>query len=197
MSSPAHWTGILLAAGRGRRFDASGVENKLLQTLDNGQTVASQSALNLLAAMPQVVAVLRPGSDILAGQLQALGVQCVFCDDADAGMAHSLQAALRASADSAGWLIALADMPFVQPDTLQKLWQALQNGKDMVAPVHAGRRGNPVGFSRKYLPQLLALQGDTGARQLLQTPDLHQIEVADAGIHHDIDLPQDLLTPRL
>ncbi|MBC3920948.1 nucleotidyltransferase family protein [Undibacterium sp. CY18W] len=196
MSSPGRRTGILLAAGRGRRFDASGVENKLLQTLDNGQTVASQSALNLLSAMPHTVAVLRPGSDILCARLQALGVECVFCDDADAGMAHSLQAALRASAGSAGWLIALADMPFVQPDTMQKLLQALQNGKDMVAPVHAGRRGNPVGFSQKYLPQLLALQGDTGARQLLQTPDLHQIGVADAGIHQDIDLPQDLLTPR-
>ena len=182
----------MLAAGRGRRFDASGAANKLLQPLAGGASVAQKSASNLLAAMPNVVAVLRPETEVLAAQLQALGVHCEICADADAGMAHSLQQGLRCSADSAGWLIALADMPFVKASTIISLLQALQNGVGIVVPVYQGQRGNPVGFSRKYLPQLLALQGDVGARGLLQSAETVLVEVDDAGIHRDVDVPEDL-----
>ncbi|MFZ6658797.1 nucleotidyltransferase family protein [Undibacterium sp. TJN19] len=192
MTSPLRWTGILLAAGRGRRFDASGANNKLLQPLTAGGSVAQQSAGNLLAVMPQVVAVLRPDTHALTEQLLALGVHCEICANADAGMAHSLQQGLRYSADSAGWLIALADMPFVKPSTILDLLQALQNGAGIVVPVYQGQRGNPVGFAQRYLPQLLTLQGDTGARGLLQSAETVLVEVDDAGIHRDVDVPEDL-----
>jgi molybdenum cofactor cytidylyltransferase len=192
MSSQPNWTGVLLAAGRGRRFDASGAANKLLQPVADGVSVAQKSASNLLAAMPNVVAVLRPETEVLATQLQALGLHCEICTDADAGMAHSLQQGLRCSAGSAGWLIALADMPFVKPSTILSLLQVLQNGAGIVVPVYQGRRGNPVGFSRKYLPQLLALQGDVGARGLLQSVETVLVDVEDAGIHRDVDVPEDL-----
>ena len=62
--------GILLAAGRGSRFDPSGVHNKLLQPLANGEALAVASAKKLLAVLPRVVAVLRPGEAQLAAALE-------------------------------------------------------------------------------------------------------------------------------
>jgi len=187
MTPLSRWTGILLAAGRGRRFDASGQQDKLLQVLADGKTVAQHSAQNLQLVMPHVLAVLRPDNIVLTDQLQAMGVGCVVCPDADAGMANSLKHALRATADSLGWLVALADMPAVKTSTISQLFDALQAGAGIVAPVYQGRRGNPVGFARQYLPQLLDLQGDVGARSLLQSYTVTQIEVDDPGIHEDID----------
>lgn len=192
MSSSPRWTGILLAAGRGRRFDASGQQDKLLQTLANGKSVAQCSAMHMLAALPEVLAVIRPGNDMLSAQLSSLNIQCLVCADADAGMANSLKHALRTSADSAGWIIALADMPFVSPGTISALLTALQDGAGIVVPVYQGRRGNPVGFAQHYLPQLLALEGDMGARNLLLSEAVVQLDVDDAGIHRDIDVVGDL-----
>lgn len=194
MTSSPRWTGILLAAGRGRRFDDSGQQDKLLQKLANGKSVAQHSAQNLLATMPQVVAVLRPDNAVLSDQLQAMGIACLVCHDADAGMANSLKHALCATADSAGWLIALADMPVVKPSTMTLLFDALRAGAEVVVPVYQGRRGNPVGFARKYLPQLLDLQGDVGARSLLQSDLVTQVMVDDSGIHEDIDTRVALLS---
>jgi len=194
MTSSPRWTGILLAAGRGRRFDASGQQDKLLQKLADGRSVAQHSAQNLLNAMPQVVAVSRPDNAVLSDQLQAMGIVCLVCLDADAGMANSLKHALRATADSAGWLIALADMPAVKPSTMTLLFDALQAGAEIVVPVYQGRRGNPVGFAHKYLPQLLDLQGDVGARSLLQSDLVTQVTVDDPGIHQDIDTPDALIS---
>lgn len=194
MTTPPRWTGILLAAGRGRRFDASGQQDKLLQILADGKSVAQHSAQNLRAVMPHVVAVLRPDNAVLEGQLQAIGIECLVCCDADAGMANSLKHALRATADSAGWIIALADMPSVKTSTLTLLFDTLQAGAGIVAPVYQGRRGNPVGFASQYLPQLLNLQGDVGARSVLQSNPLTQIQVDDPGIHEDIDTHDALLS---
>lgn len=193
MTSSPRWTGILLAAGRGRRFDASGKQDKLLQTLADGKSVAQHSAQNLLAVMPHIVAVTRPDSAVLSDQLQAMGIACLVCHDADAGMANSLKHALRATADSDGWLIALADMPAVKPSTMTQIHDALQAGAGIVVPVHQGRRGNPVGFAHKYLSQLLDLQGDAGARSLLQSDSVTQVMVDDSGIHQDIDTPDALI----
>ncbi|MFZ6747181.1 nucleotidyltransferase family protein [Undibacterium sp. JH2W] len=201
MTSPLRWTGILLAAGRGRRFDTSGQQDKLLQQLGNGCSVAQQSASNMLAAMSDeaadvvadVVAIVRPGHTVLTEQLQALGVACLACSDADMGMAHSLKHGLLATSDSAGWIIALADMPAVKTSTILLLVQALQAGAGIVVPVYQGRRGNPVGFARSYLPQLLNLEGDVGARRLLQTELVTQIVVDDAGIHQDLDTQDELV----
>ena len=182
----------MLAAGKGSRFDASGKQNKLMQALPSGDAVAVASAKNLLSVIPNVLAVIRPGADSLASALQAAGCRVHICADAEQGMAASLVHGLQQSIDSAGWLIALADMPYVLTTTLQAIQQALYDGADIAVPVSQGRRGNPVGFSRRHLPQLLELHGDQGARSLLKNHPVTEVIVEDAGIYRDIDLPSDL-----
>lgn len=183
--------GILLAAGRGKRFDPSGQRNKLLQTLGDDAVVV-RSARHMLAVLPRVVAVVRPGADAVAAQLLALGCEVTTCPLADTGMAASLAHAVGYARDTNGWIVALGDMPHVQPSTIQSLKTALEQGAGIAAPMYRGRRGNPVGFSRQYLPQLLALEGDQGARGILKHSAVTELKVDDSGILQDIDIPADL-----
>lgn len=185
-------TGILLAAGRGLRFDPGGSRNKLLQRLPGGEPVVVASARHLLACVPRVVAVVPPGDGGVHAALGALGCEVSVCPDADTGMGASLAHAIRHSLPAEGWLVALGDMPFVQESTLAALRDAVEAGAGIAVPVYAGRRGNPVAFGACHREALLAMHGDQGARRLLQAHPVRDIPVADPGILHDIDTPSDL-----
>jgi molybdenum cofactor cytidylyltransferase len=186
--------GILLAAGRGRRFDPSGVENKLLQMLggDGGEIVVAASAKNMLAVLPRVIAVVREGDDKVAALLGRLGCEVRVCATADMGMAESLTTAIEHTKGAEGWLIGLGDMPHVQPDTMRALVATIERGARIAAPVFEGRRGNPVAFSAYHLPLLLALEGDQGARAILKSHAVSDVVVDDEGVVRDIDTKQDL-----
>jgi molybdenum cofactor cytidylyltransferase len=194
MSAPI--VGILLAAGRGRRFDPLGQRNKLLQLLPEagGDPVVVASARKLLAVLPTVIAVVPPDDGGVGALLAAIGCEVTVCADADTGMGASLVHAIRSSLPKKpeAWLVALGDMPHVAPATLQLLSGALARGAPIAAPVMDGRRGNPVGFGRVHLEALLALGGDQGARRLLQTSPVTEVAVDDPGIFRDIDTPADL-----
>lgn len=190
--SPKSYTGILLAAGRGARFDPTGQQNKLLQLLPDGATVVAHAARNLRAALGSVLAVIPAGSPLLCAHLSSEGFAVTKCLDAASGMAASLTHALRLAPHAAGWVIALGDMPFIQTGTMTRLLEALQQGADIAVPCYRGRRGNPVAFSRRHLDLLLQLSGDMGARQLLQSLPVLEIAVDDPGICRDIDTVADL-----
>ena len=109
-------------------------------------------------------------------------------------MGESLAAAVAATADAKGWIVALADMPFIRDDSIAAVIAAMASGAPLAAPCHQGRRGHPVGLDRRFLAQLLELGGDQGARQLLDKhrDQLQLIECDDAGVLRDIDTPADL-----
>jgi molybdenum cofactor cytidylyltransferase len=185
--------GILLAAGRGRRFDPSGARNKLLARLPGDVPVAVVSARSLLAVLPQVIAVVAPQDGGVADALRAIGCHVTVCADADSGMGASLVHALRHSLpDASAWIFALADMPHVAPSTIAALSDALDGGAGIAVPVCEGRRGNPVGFGAMYVQDLLALHGDEGARSLVRANPVTEVCVIDQGILRDIDIPSDL-----
>lgn len=192
MDTTLRIVGILLAAGRGARFDPAGLQNKLLQPLPGGEPVVAASAANLLKVVGEVCAVVRPNSTETMSLLQGAGCSVTVCADAALGMGVSLVHALRQVQDADGWVIALADMPYVRPDTIAALSAALRSGADIAVPVFENQRGNPVAFSRAHLPSLLALDGDRGARKLLNTLQVTEILVDDAGVLRDIDLPEHL-----
>lgn len=189
-------TGILLAAGRGRRFDPAGGRNKLLQRLPGGDPVVVASARKLLATVPRVVAVVPPDDGGVADALRALGCEVTLCPDADSGMglslAHAVRYATLAQPDNNGWLVALGDMPFVDVSTLRALACAIEDGAGIAAPTFDGRRGNPVAFGARHGAALLALDGDEGARRLLASHPVTTVAVLDPGILRDIDTPDDL-----
>jgi molybdenum cofactor cytidylyltransferase len=193
--------GVLLAAGIGQRFDPSGQRLKLLAPAPTGpwigQPLAIAALRNLRAAVADVVVVLRPAQDEQQRQLHALlaaeGAPLVICAQAQTGMGASLAAGVASCRDAAGWLIALADMPAVLPETIAAVRDALLRRYDTAAPRFSGRRGHPVGFGRGCRDALLALTGDAGARSvLLEHPPL-LIDVDDPGCLLDIDTRADAL----
>ena len=160
-----------------------------------GQIPVAVAALaNLRAAVPQVIAVVRPGVPALENCLSEAGATVIVCADADEGMGASLATAVAASGEVAGWVIALADMPYIRPETIAKIAASLAAGAAIVAPAYRGERGHPVGLSARFRAQLEALRGDEGARSVLrENADLVKlIDVDDPGVCRDIDTPADL-----
>lgn len=181
---------ILLAAGAGRRFGGG----KLLHPLEDGAAIAAHAARNLAAAGLPVTAVVRPGDFPLAELLEQEGCHVTFCPDADRGMGVSLAHGVTAARDAGGWIVALADMPRIRPATIARVTQALAAGADIAAPAYQGDRGHPVGFSRRFLHELQAMTGDSGARALVQRNQalVRLIDTDDPGVLFDIDRRDDL-----
>jgi len=184
--------GILLAAGSARRFGTP----KLLHPLHAGVPVAAVAAQALMQVLPNTLAVVKPGDHALIKVFTELGLQVVENPLADEGMGTSLAAGVNAAATARadGWLIMLADMPWIQPATISALADRLESGASIVAPVCAGQRGHPVGFSSHWLQPLCDLCGDRGARDLIadNLDALELLATEDAGVLQDIDFPHDL-----
>lgn len=189
--------GILLAAGRGARFGGA----KLLTPLPvaahgvgAGTAIGVASCLHMLSALQEVVAVVRPGDSILASQLRAAGAQVVECARADEGMGASLACGVAAAAAADGWIVALADMPWIAPASIAVVADALRSGADIAATSHIGVRAHPVGFARQHYAALAGLSGDEGAKSVLAAhrDRVQLIEVTDSGVLRDVDTPADI-----
>lgn len=183
--------GILLAAGESRRFGS----RKLLHPLADGTPMGVRTAFNLAGGVDRAIAVVSPDDGELADRLATTGIKICACPRSREGMGSSLACGVRVTSDADGWLVALADMPFVLPATIAALAQALREGAPIAAPLHAGKRGHPVGFAREYFAELASLTGDVGAKNILarDRARVALLHVDDPGVHRDIDTPQDLL----
>jgi molybdenum cofactor cytidylyltransferase len=190
MNSMREIQGILLAAGSGQRFG----RHKLLHPLPSGEPMGIVAARNLISALPNTLAIVRPDDHQLADQLAGLGLKVIENIQAEQGMGHSLALGVTSSCDAAGWVVALADMPWITPQTTRSIVHALIRGASLVAPVFQGRRGHPVGFGQKWRNPLQALGGDQGARHLLVThmDELISLPTDDQGVLLDIDYQTDI-----
>ena len=181
---------ILLAAGAGTRFGGE----KLLHPLEDGVAIAAHAARNLLAATPDVIAVVRWGDFPLYDMLEQEGCQVTMFRGAERGMGASLAHGVAQARGADGWVVALADMPRIQPATVKSVIDALHQGALIAAPAYKGERGHPVGFGAPLREELLALDGDQGARAVLDRhrDSVRLIECDDPGILIDIDRKSDL-----
>ncbi|HSH73854.1 MAG TPA: nucleotidyltransferase family protein [Methylophilaceae bacterium] len=185
--------GILLAAGFSRRF---GDANKLSHILLDSRPVGLAAAENLVAAITDSIAVIRPNEHTLGELLTKAGLQVITCSEDQQNMSDSLVAAVKRTADMAvdGFVIALADMPFIRSTTISMVAQQLRDGADIMMPSYQGQRGHPVGFSSKFRNELESLHGDEGARSIVRqhAQQVSTFESDDPGILADIDTLADL-----
>jgi molybdenum cofactor cytidylyltransferase len=183
-------TGILLAAGSGSRFGGG----KLLHPLSDGTPIGVAALRNMKKALPDVIAVVRAEDDALRTLLEREGASVRLCADAHLGMSRSFVCGIGASSDATGWVIALGDMPFVSPLTVQAVAKRIAASGGIAMPVFRGKRGHPVGFGSRYREELLALQGDEGARSVVErhVAETEIVDCDDPGILRDIDTRSDL-----
>jgi molybdenum cofactor cytidylyltransferase len=181
---------VLLAAGAGSRFGGE----KLLHPLEDGVAIAAHAARNLLAVMPDVVAVVRWGDFPLYEMLEQEGCRVSMFQGAARGMGASLAHGIGHARAADGWVVALADMPRIRPDTINRIVEAVKEGALIAAPTYKGERGHPVGFGAQLRDELLALDGDQGARAVLERhrDAVKLVECDDPGIIYDIDRKSDI-----
>jgi molybdenum cofactor cytidylyltransferase len=156
--------------------------------------MAAAAAASLLPVCDRLIAVVRPESEALASMLADMGCEIVHAPDEDQGMGVSLATGVRATPDADGWIVALADMPFISSDSHQAILSLLRAGASLAVTQYAGRRGHPVGFSKQWFSQLAEMTGDEGGKAILEAyPDeVVLCPVDDCGVIWDIDQPADL-----
>ncbi|WP_018897904.1 nucleotidyltransferase family protein [Rhizobium sp. 2MFCol3.1] len=187
-------SGILLAAGAARRMGPDGY-HKLLAEFD-GVPLVKRIALRLLAAdLSSAVVVIGHRSGAIRAALQGVPIDRVLNETFELGMASSLVCGLKAGAimSADGVLIALADMPAIETEHLDMLIEGFRQhgGQAVIRATSDGRRGNPAILPRSLYGQLLTLEGDEGARAVIQRAGVPVvgIEIGEAA-HLDVDTQQ-------
>ncbi len=182
---------LVMAAGLSRRMAPA---NKLLLPMPDGRLMIAQTVDHALAsgANPVIVVTGHQDAEIKAA-LAGRQVQFTYAADYAAGMSASLRAGIAAlPATASAVLVCLGDMPLVAPETLNRIITAFDpaEGREIIIPVHAGKRGNPVLWARRFFPDLQQLTGDSGARQIMHG---HTKQIAEfpapATILYDFDTP--------
>lgn len=165
---------IVLAAGRGERFVASGGTTHKLQALLAGKRVMD----HVLDAV----------------KASGLAWHVVEADASRPGMGDSIAAGVKATPGASAWLILPADLPLISPATLRTIAYAPPCA--VTVPMFQGQRGHPVRFGPECASELLNLQGNNGAAQLIRaqaaTDSIAMIDVDDVGCVMDVDTLDDL-----
>jgi len=188
---------ILLAAGRSRRMG----RDKLTLGLD-GETVLERSLQNLLdAGVDLVRLVVSPGfePDDVRG-VSDRRVTTVTNPEPEIGLSSSLRTGARNLPEGTNVvLITLADAPLVEASTIRQLVDAFE-GLDarIVFPTFRGKQGHPVLWDVSLVPELASIEGDRGAKSVVERHrhEAHAVPLDDPGVCFDIDTPEDYARAR-
>lgn len=188
---------LLLAAGQSRRM---GAESKLLLPFPERPMVAVTAERLRAAGIfdPIFIVTGHRSAEVRAAvdASDAGPVQFIPAPDYADGLSRSLIAgvkeALRLPLD--GLLIALADMPLIDAEDLRALADAFapDQGRSIIVPTVDGQRGNPTLWARSLLPEMLSLDGDQGAKRLMQrfANQVAEVPRTNPGLLVDLDTPE-------
>jgi molybdenum cofactor cytidylyltransferase len=186
--------GVVLAAGRSSRM---GGPNKLLAEIGGKPLVRIVIDAVLASRARPVVVVTGHQRDKVEAALAGLPVKFVHNPHFADGLGTSLKtgiAALPAEADGA--IVCLGDMPQVDAALIDRLIGAFDpdHGALVVLPTIDGKRGNPVVWSRRFFPDLMAVEGDVGARYLIgrYTEAVAEVPLTGTAALTDVDTPEAL-----
>ncbi|NKN36508.1 NTP transferase domain-containing protein [Agrobacterium sp. a22-2] len=185
---------VILAAGRASRM-GSDSGHKLLAEFDGVPLVRRVTETAAAASPNGLVVVTGYRGEEIAAALDGLDLTIRPNPDYASGMASSLRAGLSDSSavEADGVLVMLADMPGVSTPDLRLLMATFRRagGRAIVRAVADGKRGNPVILPRTTFAAVLKLEGDIGARHIVETSGLDVIDVEiGSGAHIDVDTPE-------
>jgi molybdenum cofactor cytidylyltransferase len=182
---------LVLAAGRASRMDG---RHKLLAEFGGIALVRRTTEAALAAAPSRVVVVTGHRAEEVGASLEGLPVDRVHNPDYALGMSTSLGSGITAlGQECAGAVVMLADMPHVSGSDVRRLIDAFKaaGGHAIVRAVSGGKRGNPVVLPRSTFHAVLQLDGDVGARHIVESAGLEviDVEIGEAA-HVDVDTPE-------
>jgi molybdenum cofactor cytidylyltransferase len=188
---------LLLAAGQSSRMGS----NKLLAEVD-GRPMVARVAQRLLSSHARpIIAVLGNDADRVDAALAKLPVERVRNPAFAEGLSSSLKRGLAAlPPDIDGVIVCLGDMPLVAGRDLDRLIAAFNplEGRAIVVPIRHGKRGNPVLWAKRFIPEMAELAGDVGAKHLIgdYAELVAEVEMDSDGVLIDIDTPDALAALR-
>ncbi len=183
-------TAMLLAAGESTRM------GKLKQLLPFGDsTILGQVLKNLLeSSLDEIIVVLGYRAEEIASRIADMPVKIVINQDFRQGMSSSIRKGLTQMPESSAIMISLGDQPLIGKEIVDRLLEEFSGGEHgIVAPAYKGRRGHPVIFDAKYQLELSRLEGDVGAKAIVEAhpEDVLQVEIDSESIVGDIDNKND------
>jgi molybdenum cofactor cytidylyltransferase len=186
---------VVLAAGQSTR---TAPYHKLLLADRTGKPIIARVVDNVLssAARPVLVVLGHRAGEIRAA-LGGRPVTYVTSERYAAGLSASLKAGIAAvPAAAAAAIVCLGDMPLVTGRVLDRLIDAFDpdEGRAIILPTHQGKQGNPVLWARRFFPEILALEGDVGARALIarHAELLAEVEIGEDAVLRDFDTVESL-----
>jgi molybdenum cofactor cytidylyltransferase len=182
--------GVILAAGGSSRLG----QPKQLCEWEGKPLICHAVETSLAICGADVIVVTGAYASEVEASIHSYPVRIVRNPDWQAGMSVSLQAGIEKLRDSqtAGVLVMLCDQPFLNIDDLTRLVSVWQTSpEEPAASLYKGVKRVPAIFPEHYLPALMTLQGDTGARSLLDAcPTVSSVEIPSAVF--DVDTAEDL-----
>ena len=184
---------ILLAAGQSKRMNG---ENKLTKEIQ-GIPLIKHSVKNILASsIDELIIVLGHQKEIIEKLINKNEkIKFVFNKDFESGMASSIKAGLNhLSKNTVAFFICLGDMPMVNSDIYNQLIQS-KNNKEIIVPTYNGQQGNPILFSKSIKVKIMTIQGDVGAKKILELNKnkILNVEVGNQSIRKDFNTKDDFI----
>lgn len=197
--TPPHVTGVLLAAGAGRRFGSP----KALVDTGDGPWVRSSCDVLLAGGCAEVLVVTGAGAEEVRALLDPGDhrVRTVHCAEWATGMGASLRTGLTAltastSTPTDAALVHLVDLPDVGAAVVARVLAAAgpdAAGSVLVRATYGGRPGHPVLLGRDHWAGVAeAAGGDRGARAYLQGTPHVALPCDDLASGRDVDARSDL-----
>lgn len=178
---------ILLAAGQSTRM---GKHNKLIKEI-NGIPLIKHSIKNILKSnIDELIIVTGHDNEKIKRLIDNdKKIKLIFNKNFRSGMASSIKSGLNYLNNKTEYFfICLADMPFIKPDIYNKIIES-KIDKEIIVPTYNKKQGNPVLFSKSMKKDILNINGDVGAKEILKLNNdkLLNIEIDDECIFKDFN----------
>ncbi|WP_369310175.1 NTP transferase domain-containing protein [Providencia rettgeri] len=177
---------LILAAGHSQRFQKAGGKGSKLNLRLDERTVFEKTLLNSIGSGLSVHVVTR--TDNLGVIHTCLQFNIPFSLLDSNGLGESIAMGVKNTSYLDGWLIHLADMPYINSELFIAIADKLKQ-HSLVRPVYNRQPGHPVGISAKYYLDLIQLTGDEGAKSILSHHFVYELAINDQSVIKDIDYP--------
>ena len=197
MGEGAKIVGLVLAAGASRRMGPD--RNKLILRIGDRPLLRRVVDVFRDAEVAPIFAVLGHQADAVEPTLGG-GIDVIRHEDWAEGMGSSIAcgvSSIEATHHPDAFLLCVGDLPGLRASALRSVRDVFAregNADSIVVPTFEGSDGHPVLFGRSHAKALAALQGDLGARKILEAnaSSVIRVPIADDGILSDVDTPEAL-----
>ena len=187
---------VILAAGESKRM---GKQNKLLLPVPGEALLVKLIKTVCDSEVGQVIVVIGHEAEKIRRKLNNFPLSFVYNPNFSEGMTTSIKCGVKeVSPDCDGYMICLADMPFINTSEINKLIHAytqnrINEKRLIVIPVYQGHRGNPVLFSTEFREDILEHKIEYGCKGVIMNnfESVKEIEMDDDSMLLDVDTLED------